>query len=214
MPDRGIVNCLGGVPVDREPLAGFIAKPSYPEHKQEPMRKRQIFSSGMERKKRRPIGRYILEGLVIIAIIVAINSWRTKDAVSGIAPALAGTTLQGESYTLSEKPTEPVLVHFWATWCPVCELQDSNIESISEDYPVITVAMSSGTDDEVNTHLQNESLNLAVINDESGTISSRWGVKGVPTTFIIDTSGEIRFVETGYTTTIGLRIRRWLAEVL
>jgi thiol-disulfide isomerase/thioredoxin len=178
------------------------------------MRKRQIFSDGAERKKRRPIGRYILEGLVIIAIIVGINAWRTKDTVSGVAPALTGTTLQDETYKLPEKPDEPVLVHFWATWCPVCKLSDSNIESISEDHPVITVAMSSGSDSEVRAHLQKEELTLTVINDESGAISSKWGVQGVPTTFIVDTSGEIRFVETGYTTTVGLRIRRWLAEVL
>ena len=178
------------------------------------MNRRQIFGGETARRKRRPIGRYILEALLVIAIIIGINSWRTRDAVSGEAPALAGTTLQGEAFTLPAKPREPLVVHFWATWCPVCNLQDSNIESLSEDYPVITVAMSSGSDDEVREHLQQESLTLRVINDASGVISSRWGVKGVPTTFIVDTSGEIRFVETGYTTTLGLRFRRWLAEVM
>jgi alkyl hydroperoxide reductase subunit AhpC len=53
-----------------------------------------------------------------------------------------------------------------------------------------------------------------VINDESGEISNRWGVRGVPTTFVIDGGGEIRFVESGYTTTPGLMVRRWLAGVL
>jgi thiol-disulfide isomerase/thioredoxin len=178
------------------------------------MRKRQIFNSGAVQKKRRPIGRYLLEGLVIIALIIGINTWRSRDAVSGQAPALSGTTLQGNVYKLAEKPEQPVLVHFWATWCPVCKLQESNIQSIAGDYPVITVAMSSGTDEEIRTHMQKEELSLDVINDESGIISNNWGVKGVPTTFILDTSGEIRFVETGYTTTVGLRIRRWLAEVL
>lgn len=178
------------------------------------MRRRRIFGNQEAQRKRRPIGLYILEALLVIAIIIGINSWRTRDAVSGEAPELAGMTLQGDLFRLSEKPREPVLVHFWATWCPVCNLQDSNIASLAEDYPVITVAMSSGSDDDIREHLQQESLNLEVINDDNGMISSSWGVKGVPTTFIIDTAGEIRFVETGYTTTLGLRIRRWLAEVL
>ena len=174
---------------------------------------RKIFSDSSKARKKRPFGRYLLEALVVIVIIVGINSWRTRDAASGPAPLLSGYTLNGEPYELSRKPGEPVLVHFWASWCPVCNLQDGNIVTLSEEFPVITVAMSSGTDEEVREHLEEEELMLTVINDESGEISSRWGVKGVPTTFVIDAEGEVRFVETGYTTTLGLRARRWLAEV-
>ncbi|MDX1346287.1 MAG: protein disulfide oxidoreductase [Sedimenticolaceae bacterium] len=167
----------------------------------------------MKPRKKRPIWRYLLEALVIIALIFAINSWRTRDAVSGPAPELSGTMLNGESYQLPAKPGEPLLVYFWASWCPVCKLQDGNIATLSEEFPVITVAMSSGTDEEIREYLEQEGLELAVINDDTGEISNRWGVKGVPTTFVIDGDGEVRFVEVGYTTTPGLWVRRWLAEV-
>ena len=178
------------------------------------MRKREIFSKSARPGKRRRIWRYLLEGLLVIAIIIGINSWRTHDAASGPAPLLSGMTLTGENYSLPKQPGEPVLVYFWASWCPVCTLQDSNIARLAEEYPVITVAMSSGTDEELREHLQQEGVIFRVINDESGEISNRWGVKGVPTTFVIDGDGEIRFVESGYTTTLGLRARRWLAGVL
>jgi peroxiredoxin len=177
------------------------------------MRRRKAVSDTMKPGKKRRIGRYLLEALIVIALIVGINSWRTRDAVSGPAPLLSGNTLSGESYVLPRKPAEPHLVYFWASWCPVCRLQDGNIATLSEEFPVITVAMSSGTDDEVREYLEQEGISFPVINDENGEISNRWGVKGVPTTFIVDSMGEIRFVEIGYTTTLGLRARRWLAEV-
>jgi thiol-disulfide isomerase/thioredoxin len=178
------------------------------------MRKRQIFSKSTQPGKRRRIWRYLIEALLVIAIIIGINNWRTHDAASGPAPLLSGMTLAGENYTLPQEPGEPVLVYFWASWCPVCKLQDGNIAMLSQKYPVITVAMSSGTDEELGKHLEQEEVIFRVINDESGKISKRWGVKGVPTTFIIDGGGEIRFVESGYTTTLGLLARRWLAGVL
>ncbi len=177
------------------------------------MRRQKTISDGTSPRKKRPIWRYLLEALIIIALIIAINSWRTRDAASGPAPGLSGNLLNGESYQLPGKPGEPLLVYFWASWCPVCKLQDGNIARISEEFPVITVAMSSGTDEEIREYLEQEGLDLAVINDDTGEISNRWGVKGVPTTFVIDGDGEVRFVEVGYTTTPGLRVRRWLAEV-
>ena len=177
------------------------------------MRRRNAINDSMKEEKKRPFWRYLLEALLVIALIIGINSWRTRDAVSGPAPMLSGNTLNGESYLLPRKPGEPLLVYFWASWCPVCKFQDGNIATLSEEFPVITVAMSSGADEEISDYLEQEGLELAVINDDTGEISNRWGVKGVPTTFVIDGEGEVRFVEVGYTTTPGLRLRRWLAEV-
>jgi len=50
-----------------------------------------------------------------------------------------------------------------------------------------------------------------VLNDPDGVIATRWGVRAVPASFIVDGAGQIRFVEIGYTTGIGLRLRLWLA---
>ncbi|MGE0082668.1 MAG: protein disulfide oxidoreductase, partial [Thiohalomonadaceae bacterium] len=43
-------------------------------------------------------------------------------------------------------------------------------------------------------------------------LAARYGVRAVPTTFIIDGAGRIRFREVGYTTGPGLRLRLWLAD--
>lgn len=163
---------------------------------------------------RRSLLTIFLELLLVMAVIYAVNLWRTRDSVSGIAPQLIEESIQGESISLTSMQGKPVLVHFWASWCPICTFVDGSIESISKDRQVVTVAMSSGSEEEVRQHLNENDLNFITINDENGQISEQWGVVGVPTSYIIDTSGEIRFVELGYTSALGLRLRMWIAEFL
>ena len=156
--------------------------------------------------------RIVLQGLLIVAIIVGVNLWRTRDAASGSPPPLVATTLDGDYFDLKEQRGKPLFVHFWAEWCPICSLQEGSIQSLSGDYEMVTVAMSSGDDEAVRAHMRERGLSYKVINDESGQIAQEWGVQAVPATFIIDAAGEIRFVEMGYSSRFGLILRHWLAE--
>ena len=150
--------------------------------------------------------------LLFIALIAGIRSWQQRDMVSGVAPPLQGVLLGGSTYTLPAKPAKPVLVHFWATWCPICRAEQDSIAAIAQDRPnTITVAMQSGSDAEVAKHLDEQGLQFPVLNDTDGRLSAMWGVHAVPASFIISPDGQIRFVEVGYTTALGLRFRLWLA---
>ncbi len=80
-----------------------------------------------------------------------------------------------------------------------------------EDWSVITVAMQSGNAAEVSQYLLEHSLHFPVIIDEEGDLARRYGVVGVPASFVIDGLGDIRFSEVGYTTGMGLRVRLWWA---
>lgn len=155
-----------------------------------------------------------LEVLIVIVVIFGVRTWQQRDIVKGSAPALSGVLLDGKSYTLPFKPTHPVLVHFWATWCPICRAEQGSIDSIARDNPnMISIAMQSGNDAEVQKYMREQSTSFPVINDADNQISAKWGVQGVPASFIVDTEGKIRFVEIGYTTGIGLRFRLWLASL-
>jgi thiol-disulfide isomerase/thioredoxin len=103
------------------------------------------------------------------------------------------------------------VIHFWATWCPVCKLEQSNIESISKDHPVITIAMQSGNNSELSQFMREEILSFNVINDNDGLLSRKYNIKGVPVSFIVNEDNKIEFVEVGYTTELGLRMRLWWA---
>lgn len=154
-----------------------------------------------------------LEVLIIIVIIMGVRAWQQRDIVVGAAPALHGILLDGKPYALPSKPSQPLLVHFWATWCPICRAEQSSIESLAKDNPnMITIAMQSGSSEEVQKYMREQSITFPVVNDADNRISASWGVQAVPASFIIDTNGEIRYVEIGYTTEIGFRLRLWLAR--
>lgn len=157
---------------------------------------------------------YAINALLFVVLVVGIRTWQQRDMISGAAPALQGITLAGQPYQLPTHPTQPVLVHFWATWCSVCRAEQGSINAIAHnDANVITVAMQSGRPDEVARHMQEQGINFPVLNDPDGSIARAWGVHAVPASFIIGTDGKIRFVEVGYTTEMGLRARRWLAGI-
>ncbi len=158
---------------------------------------------------------FALNLLLFAVLFAGIRLWQHRDLPSGAAPQLAGTTLNGAAYALPAKPAKPVLVHFWATWCPICRTEQNSIDAIASDHPnAITVAMQSGGQAQVAAHLAAHGLHFPVVNDPDGRLAAAWGVHAVPATFIVDTNGEIRFVEVGYTTGLGLRLRLWLAEHL
>ncbi len=151
----------------------------------------------------------LVEIVFFIGLYLGFRAWQQKDIVSGQAPMFSTTTLDGEYITSRDYRGEPLLIHFWATWCPVCRFEQDTIQAIAQDWPVVTVATQSGGIDEISAYLDEHDLDFPVIIDSDGDMASRYGIAGVPTSFILDSEGEIRFTTVGYTTEIGLRSRLW-----
>ena len=78
---------------------------------------------------------------------------------------------------------------------------------------MISVASWSEGEAEVKSYMQENGLTFPVLLDESGQLAQSFGLKGVPASFILSPGGEIKFVESGYTTELGLRFRLWLSSV-
>jgi thiol-disulfide isomerase/thioredoxin len=155
--------------------------------------------------------RFVLEIALFVLFYLGLRAYLQWQLASGTLPAIQAQTLAGSSFDSRLARRGPLLIQFWATWCPVCRLEQGSIQAISHDYPVITIAMSSGDDAEIRRFLQREGLNFPVINDRAGDLARRFGVTGVPVSFVVDADNRIRFVERGYTTEWGLRLRLWLA---
>jgi peroxiredoxin len=156
--------------------------------------------------------RWVLEGAVLVSLILALQYCRTRDTVSGQAPEISGRLLDGTPVSLAEFRGQPLLLQFWSSWCPVCRLEQGSIDSIARDYAVLSIAMDESSAEEIQRWMAKEGVSYRVIHDPSGDISNRYGVRAVPTSMIIDANGEICFVEVGYTTEFGLRLRLWWAD--
>lgn len=116
--------------------------------------------------------------------------------------------LDGSFYSVEND--KPILIHFWATWCPTCSLEASNIQRLSQDYNVLSIAVKSDSY-EIKKYMKEKNLNFKVVNDEYATLAKEFNVGAYPTTFIYDKDKDLIFSEVGYTSTLGLWFRMWWA---
>ena len=153
----------------------------------------------------------VLQLMFFLFIFLLISFWQTRNATRGAAPEFILNDIHGTPINIQQYQGKPLLLHFWATWCPVCSLEHGSLNNLSKDYQVLTIASWSGTASEVQHYMQQENLHFPVIVDNDGELAKHYGVQGVPTSFFISDSGVVEFVEQGYTTEIGFRLRlKWL----
>jgi thiol-disulfide isomerase/thioredoxin len=154
----------------------------------------------------------LIELVLIIAVFFIAKAYSQRHLVKGIAPPILATTISGQQIELANYKGKPLLLHFWASWCPVCELEQDSINAISKDFPVISIAMNSGGEREIKKYMSEQQLDFPTVVDEQAQIARQFGVRGVPTSFIINPDGQIESSEIGYTSETGLRFRLWLAN--
>ena len=161
------------------------------------------------------IKKYIKEGLIFLILMIifanAVSMYRSIDLNKNSLDLEHIVLLNNTKYTIPKD--KPVMIHFWATWCPVCKTEASNIEKISQQYEVLTIALKSGTDSEIENYLKNNNVNFKVINDQNGYITNKFDVSIFPTTIIYDKNRNIVFSDVGYTSTLGLYLRMWWASI-
>ena len=155
--------------------------------------------------------RRLLEAGLILAVILGAQYWQTRGLPEGVAPPLMGVLTDGSPVKVGAGDAA-TLVAFWSTWCPVCKAEEGNIVSVAKDHRVISVAMQSGDAATVMKHLKERGIDLPQLIDAGGRHAIDWGVRGVPTHFVVDAAGNIRFRVVGYATTWGLKARLWWAQ--
>lgn len=119
------------------------------------------------------------------------------------APALQAQDLNGVSKTLADYRGKVVLLNFWASWCPPCLREMPSLERLRVNMagrPLAIVALDSAeTAEEVNAYLARMQLGFPVLLDPDGSNTRRWKVFALPTSFLLDAEGRVRYVLTGPT---------------
>ena len=157
------------------------------------------------------MGVELIKLLLVMFILSNIISYlRSPELESTQLPKIEAQLLDGSMFRM--EVGKPLLLHYWAVWCPTCKLEAANIEAVSKEYNVLTIAVNSGSDTKVKAYMQEHDLNFKVINDVEGIWAKRFKVEAYPTTFIYDNKGKLRFTEVGYTTTAGLWARLKITE--
>jgi len=153
--------------------------------------------------------RWLLEGLLLVIVLFALHWYQTRHVVAGLAPEFETVLLDGASASLSDYRGQPLLLQFWASWCPVCRMELASIDAVANDYAVLSIALDTMSAAQMSAWMQERAVDFQVSVRDAEHIASLYGVQGVPTSLIIDADGQIRFTEVGYTTEAGLRTRLW-----
>lgn len=149
----------------------------------------------------------------MLLVYLAVRPFMQGDVVKDVAPDFSATSLTGEQIRLSDYQGEALLIHFWATWCPICEFSRDGIERVAQDYQVISVATQSGSDAELLAYATEHNMNPAlIVNDEDGRLFQLYGARAVPADFIINAQGDVAFIEVGLSSSWGMRARLWWAN--
>ena len=115
-----------------------------------------------------------------------------------MAPEFALDNLSGDVISLADYKGAPVILNFWASWCPPCRAEMSTFNQIFSEYhdQGITILAVNATDQDsvsrASQFVTENNLNYEILLDHSGFVSNQYNVYSLPTTFFIDKNGIIQ----------------------
>ncbi len=165
----------------------------------------------MMRRIWKPLVFVSLVGVLVIAIYLQVSSLERPPVGTGIgelAPDFTGTTLEGDTVTLSDFHGQIVLVNDFATWCGPCQAETPYLVEVynSEggDVAIIGLNLQEGVSKVAEFKAQYE-IPYPLVMDPDGEISELYRPVGLPTSWFIDLEGVVRYVHAGPMTTAMLQ---------
>ena len=131
------------------------------------------------------------------------QSQEESDEVPVIpAPDFTLTDQYGETHTLSDYQGKTVFLNFWATWCEPCKMEMPDIQALYEEWDenagdlvVLGVAGPGigreGSAEDIAAFLEENGYTYPVVMDPEGLSFYQYGISAFPTTFMIDTEGNV-----------------------
>jgi len=133
------------------------------------------------------------------ALSVGAAEFRKMDGVT--PPPLVLKDMNGKSHNLAAYKGKVVLVNFWATWCPPCRDEMPSMQRLKEKMagrPFVMLGVDSGESPaDLADFLAKVKVDFTIVFDPDGAATRRWKVFGLPTNFLIDQQGKVRYVLTG-----------------
>ena len=126
----------------------------------------------------------------------------TAPSTGFLANDFSLTGLDGKSYQLSAFRGKPVILNFWATWCPPCRAEMPAFERVWQRYnqgDVVILAVNQRESPLTVERFEQNVVDVSfpILLDSQGEVSRLFAVTGLPTTFFIDAEGRIQSVSMG-----------------
>lgn len=118
------------------------------------------------------------------------------------APNFTLNTLDEEKMTLSEFQGQPVVINFWASWCPPCREEFPELVSFEKATGISVLGVNvtknerRGKED-VEAFLNEYPVDFPILLDEEAAVEQQYRVVALPTTYVLDAKGIIVAKKTG-----------------
>jgi peroxiredoxin len=113
-----------------------------------------------------------------------------------VAPVFSLPSLSDRPVSLTEFRGSVVLLNFWATWCPPCIAEMPDLEKLHRElkehgFVLVAISIDTGGKKAVAPFWEKTGLTFPSLLDGSGEVATRYGVRSLPTSFLINPRGEI-----------------------
>ncbi|MBI5926366.1 MAG: TlpA family protein disulfide reductase [Aquabacterium sp.] len=145
--------------------------------------------------------RWLRFSLMTLAASFAMQACANVQVASQ-APDFTLRAMKGANTRLQELRGRVVMVNFWATWCGPCRQEMPHLNRLHEKYNRAgLVLLGVNVDDDpgnaaaVATKL---GIQFPVLLDTDKKVSDQYDLQAMPSTYLIDRDGKVRFVHRGY----------------
>jgi cytochrome c biogenesis protein CcmG/thiol:disulfide interchange protein DsbE len=141
--------------------------------------------------------RMIWLALVIVAVggvVAAEVATIGGGQASRPAPALPTQVLSGHRVDLASLRGRPALVNFWASWCAPCKQEAPELRSFDREIGNRAALVGvdwNDSESSARAFIAESRWSYPVLRDSSGAVGNAYGLNGLPTTFVLDPSGNI-----------------------
>ena len=133
-----------------------------------------------------------------LAVLATLPALAAPPALDSTAPDFALKGIDGRNVRLSEFRGEPVILHFWASWCGPCRESAASLDRFGVETvtPVVGVNLD-GTPDRAAAVAQSLHLQSPTLVDAQQAVARTYDVAKLPLTLLIDADGTIRAAWSG-----------------